>query len=440
MIVGGGEDPRTYVWNTSLGVRGVLQASDDLYDPITGVAWGPKDRIATVDDSGMHVHVWHKPKAGLVLHLRGSLAATGGAIVADFSDKGLEVHDLAKDKRVRTIADAKPAVDKFTYREFDQPHLRVSRDGTRALAWASQGAVVYDLAAGVELRRLAAIDPDANGAVTTWQMSSDGKRAVELADKRARVFDLDTGAVILDRTDDVVGPQGGLSPAGDRLVFASAPMVVWRVPSGESIPQPDLDVEMKVIRHSGGQVVYLTSGPNRPVFDPTGARILVISIETPLVVDVATGKTLARLHMPVDVSAGVLDDGGHHAATQAQDATTLWDADTGTLLFTVPGTAKDALALTHDGTRLATGHPDGTVRIWDQQGRLLEVIHDHRRAITSLAFTDDGRRLVANGADGWMSVVDVHLETRTPAQISAIAESASSWQVVGGGLLPRKSK
>ena len=66
-------------------------------------------------------------------------------------------------------------------------------------------------------------------------------------------------------------------------------------------------------------------------------------------------------------------------------------------------------------------------------GRLL-------RAITSLAFTDDGRRLVANGADGWMSVVDVHLETRTPAQISAIAESASSWQVVGGGLLPRKSK
>jgi WD40 repeat protein len=361
-------------------------------------------------------------------------------IVADFGEKGLEVHDLVKDERVRSIADEKPPADKFFPRQFEQPHLVLDRTGTRALAWGANGAVLYDLAAGVELRRFAAIDPETTGGVTTWQMSSDGKRAVELADKRARVFDLETGAVLLDRTDDAVGPEGALSPAGDRLVFARAPMVVWRIPSGESIPQPDLEIEMKAIRHPGGQVVYVTSGPNRPVFDPTGTRILVIAIETPLVVDVATGKTLMRLHMPVDVTAGALDDGGHHAATQAQDATTLWDADTGTILFSVPGTAKGALALTHDGTRLATGHPDGTVRIWDQQGRLLEVIHDHRRAITSLAFSADGTRLVASSADGWVSVVDVHLETRTPSQIGAIAESSSSWQVVGGMLVPRKTK
>jgi len=109
------------------------------------------------------------------------------------------------------------------------------------------------------------------------------------------------------------------------------------------------------------------------------------------------------------------------------------------MIFQVPNTAARAVAITQDGSRIATGSDDGTVRIWDATGRLLEQIHGHRRAITALDFTRDGTRLIAQGAEEETTIWDVHLEQRSPAEIFALAAKATPWQVTGGQLVLRKS-
>ena len=442
LLAGIGDDPHVFVWNSALGLRGTLLAPGDEFESVAAIAIAQDDsRIATIDESGDRIRVWKPPRANLVAHHRSSQVAVGDHAIAVIADTQLVVLDAATGNVIRQLVLAKPALPPATgIGEIDRPHLAITADGTRALVATADGASVYDLQAAKLVRALPrAATNDVDN--TIWELSASGRRVVELGDQRVRVHEVDTGGTSVDV--DAADQRGGaLSPDETRLIQAGTKPRAWHVPGGAPIALPELPVDKTKTTTKQGRDLEQWTEPNDLVFASNGTRIVVLGTNTPLVVDATTGTLVARLALtPLSdsVQTAKLDTGGHRVVTQVAQLAAVWNADTGVMIFQVPNTAARAVAITQDGSRIATGSDDGTVRIWDATGRLLEQIHGHRRAITALDFTRDGTRLIAQGAEEETTIWDVHLEQRSPAEIFALAAKATPWQVTGGQLVLRKS-
>ncbi|MFT3698093.1 MAG: WD40 repeat domain-containing serine/threonine-protein kinase [Kofleriaceae bacterium] len=431
-LIGVGDDPGAFVWNSSLGLGAELVAPGSEVGSLSAIAIAPDDKqFAILDGEGDHVRLWRPPVTNVVATHAGTAAAIAGQRIA------------IADTRMLVVMNDRGAIERqipllFVPDKSTDLRARMVVAGDRALVFGDQGAGVYDLVSGAAYA--VPHDPANDPSMTTWQLSKH--YVVEIGDKKIRVLDvaklpaadhwesskpLPADAVVLTRDQGEAASSGELSPDESKLVLTGAKQWGWHLPDGAELKLPPLAFE----------TIAPLSHPEASddlVWSPAGDRIVVVGVTAPFLLD-ASGATITRLKIEAPATSSVeiakFSPDGSMVMTQLEDSASVWSAATGKLIFTVRDVSARGIAIANDF--VATGNADGIVRIWDRTGRLIETLKSNRGAIATIAFSADGARLMAQDSRRATTVWDIHLEQRSPAEIKVLADR-SPWRVVDGTL------
>jgi WD40 repeat protein len=326
--------------------------------------------------------------------------------------------------------------------------VSVSPDGGRILAGADRGrALLWDARSG----KLVATLRGHTQPVLGTAFAADGKRALTFAqDGTARVWDAKTGrhvATIVDNPDNTGRlAAAAIDPAGRRVATVAFPFPkvhVWDAASGASLGVLDAahgtlvegiafspDGSLLAAATQGGFIqVWTTTTPTRTwVLGPTREYVdsVAFSRDGRLLLDVESTNAgedgLARLwdvasrhsigiygSATSTVAVAALDPNGTLVATGSRDGSVrLWPVKGGTAPPLVGHPAAiDAIAFSPDGTHLLTGSDDSSARVWDvTSGALASELLGHKSAVRAAAFTPDGARVVTASFDGTVRVWD----------------------------------
>ncbi len=226
--------------------------------------------------------------------------------------------------------------------------LAVSGDGTRLATVSMDGtAKIWDLATNQVVMTLPTnVTANLNGTGAVF--SPDGKQLLTISgDNSATLWELATGKALFTLNGhSALVTSVAISPDGKVLATASDDKTVklWDAATGYGNQNPD--------RHDGATLVL--------AFSADGKRLFAGSDETGIAIawEIASGKELFRFS-------------GQGAVV-----------------------GVDSIAASPDGSRLATGEFDTTVKLWDAAtGKLLLTLFGHSSQVVSVAFSADGKTL-----------------------------------------------
>jgi WD40 repeat protein len=234
---------------------------------------------------------------------------------------------------------------------------------TGTLGWVA----VFDPTTGEMIRELVPPTPEVVPKDLTY--SDDGSRLGLVGTGLALVWDTTSWSVstnLSDLSEATAYTAIAFHPDKRYLITQFNPYSDWGFPSGHLW---DLD---------GGKVQYEyghspRAGRGDVAVSPNGRLLVTVGVGRPALMEPFTGRELARL-----------EGAPSHAAS---------------------------VAFSPDGTRIATGEADGTVRLWDAAtGEQSMVLTGHTAMVVDVAFSPDGSRLASVGLDGAMRVWALHLD------------------------------
>ncbi|MBL0351269.1 MAG: WD40 repeat domain-containing protein [Dechloromonas sp.] len=155
-----------------------------------------------------------------------------------------------------------------------------------------------------------------------------------------------------------------------------------------------------------GKKIVVAGRDNRiRIFEPAKGELDEI-----LAADAPSGRERLDVPWDIDVLAGHTDrvrdiaispDGSRIASASGDQTVRIWDSATGESLLVLKGHRGwvEAVAFSADGRRVASGGRDNLVKVWD--------ISRHTSPLHGVAFSPDGRVLATAAADGIVKIWDV---------------------------------
>jgi WD40 repeat protein/serine/threonine protein kinase len=279
-------------------------------------------------------------------------------------------------------------------------------------ATATQDAelIVWDAESGRMSRRLTGL----KGAVFSAAFSPDGRllavgsgyqRSTNLFEGHLSIWDAGSGRMLHDLPEQTNNVLSVAFSPDSRLIAA-----------GYGRYSSDMPGQLKLWDAGGGKEVgatpLSTGGINCVRFSPGGTRVAMARSGDIEIWEFDPLKKVRGWNGHAGwVYAVAFSRDGTRLATGGWDRTLkIWDAAGGSLLATGAGQSSiiTALAFSPDGTRLASSNEGHTVGIWEAAtGREISTLRGHARAVVSLAYSPDGRSLVTGGEDHHVKFWDV---------------------------------
>ncbi len=214
-------------------------------------------------------------------------------------------------------------------------------------------------------------------------------------------------------TSVAFSPDGTLVAA---TTYAAAH--VWNVETGEHLAKFD-DID---------------AWSNGVAFLPDGGGLITTGWARADIWDMATGERLLEFvdqHSRAVLSLAISSDGTRLATGADDNTAVLWDATDGSTLATLAGHNDSVwqVAFSPDGRRLATSSSDGTVGVWDvATARRLYSLTGHTTDVQGLSFSPDGEILLSGSWDGdvgvWSTALsELAAEATLPAPVNAVDSS-----------------
>lgn len=429
------------VGDASRPVLGLSAGDDGAWLAVTireGVDEAGDPRISTiVYDERRHVEIFVEP-----LHVDGTavLSRDGKRLASRTAgERTVTVHDVESRDEVATLEVGLDGDEAPWW-------AALSDDGAWLLAGGRRATSRRDMSAWVELHPVDGGEPIrhvVDGAPLAFASSADGRRAGVVADGTLHVVAPDAEVSVHDLGDRTVTAlafvddarvvtRGADGIALRALGESGSSAVLWSAPS--AMPVLDFAVDVPggrlapIGRSSDVTLLALSDGRrlDAPARHPgritavgiaPGGDVVVTGGWTGEVMawDAASGERVAATDTAAGVISGVGfvgDDGRFVVVAGREGRIVVLDRERGleTVADVSLGEPILALDVAPDGSRVATGHRAGVVRVWTpaDDGALVEdtAVSVGRRHVTALAWSPDDARL-AVVATSLVHVVDV---------------------------------
>jgi WD40 repeat protein len=430
-LLTGGRDPllRKVSGPAALGAEG---HSDD----VTCISFSPDGRKVASGSRDHMVKVWDASSGELLADCGGhrkevtsvSFSPDGGKVASGSYDRTVKVWDAATGELLANCRGHKGTVTSVSFSPDGRKVASGSWDHTVKLWDASSGQLLADCA-GHEDR------------VYSVSFSPDGRKVTSGSDdKTVKVWDASTGELLADcagHTGEVTSVS--FSPDGRKVASGSydRTVKVWDASSGEllancrghedsvvsvsfspngrKVASGSNDQMVKVWDASSGVLLVDCAGHTkqvRPVsFSPDGRMLASGSWDhTVKVWDASSGKLLADCAgHTTDVTSVSFSPDGRMVASGSYDSTVkVWDASSGRLLADCDTNPAESVCFSPEGHKVASAScDDRTVKVWDaSSGELLASCRGHKRTVTSVSFSLNGRKVVSGSKDQTVKVWD----------------------------------